>query len=73
MPPEFDAVIDASGFHWLPISRAHADRTAALADPHRDPFDRMLAAQAQCDDLTLLTVDARLAAYGRHMLWINPS
>ena len=38
---------------------------------HRDPFDRMLIAQAQCESLALLTVDERLTAYGKNILWIK--
>jgi len=38
---------------------------------HRDPFDRMLIAQAHCEDFTLLTVDERLAAYGKNVRWIS--
>ncbi len=40
---------------------------------HRDPFDRMVVAQAQCESLTLLTVDERLTAYGKNILWIQAS
>lgn len=52
-------------------ARAHADYTAQLPFHHRDPFDRMLIAQARCEDLTLLTVDERLAAYGNRVRWIG--
>lgn len=71
LPSQFDAALDAAEFHWLPISRAHADTTAQLPLHHRDPFDRMLVAQAKCEHLTLLTVDERLAAYGKNILWIS--
>ena len=73
LPDQFDAALDAADFHWLPISRAHADATSHLPFHHRDPFDRMLIAQARCEDLTLLTVDERLAAYGKNVLWIAAS
>lgn len=73
LPAQFDQALDASGFLWLPISRAHADATSVLPFHHRDPFDRMLIAQARCEDLTLLTVDERLAAYGKNILWIHAS
>ena len=71
LPDEFDAAVDGTEFQWLPISRAHANATAALPLHHRDPFDRMLIAQAQCESLTLLTVDDRLTAYGKNILWIK--
>jgi PIN domain nuclease of toxin-antitoxin system len=73
LPAEFDAALDASEFHWLPISRAHADATVHLPFHHRDPFDRMLICQARCESLTLLTVDERLAAYGKNVLWMHAS
>jgi len=47
----------------LPISFAHAIRAAALPPHHRDPFDRMLVAQAQAEGLTLMSADRQLAAY----------
>jgi PIN domain nuclease of toxin-antitoxin system len=50
----------------LPVSGEHAAAYAALPPPaaHRDPFDRMLVAQALHEGLTLVTSDATLAAYG---------
>ena len=47
----------------LPIDPHHALRVASLPAHHRDPFDRLLVAQAQIEDLPLLTADAALAAY----------
>lgn len=47
----------------LPITAAHAARVAALPRHHQDPFDRILAAQANVEGLTLLTRDSRLADY----------
>lgn len=47
----------------LPISFAHAIRAATLPPHHRDPFDRMLVAQAQAEGLTLMSADRQLAAY----------
>jgi PIN domain nuclease of toxin-antitoxin system len=53
----------------LPIERAHALRAGALPLHHRDPFDRLLIAQAQLENLTLLTVDAQFKAYDVDWLW----
>ena len=53
-----------SGFFELPVTAAHAARVAGLPAIHRDPFDRMLVAQAQAEPMTLLTNDAVLARYG---------
>lgn len=47
----------------LPITFAHAGRAGTLPAIHRDPFDRMLVAQAQIEGLTLVTADAQVAAY----------
>jgi PIN domain nuclease of toxin-antitoxin system len=61
--------IARGGFFPLPISPAHAERVAELPLLHRDPFDRMLVAQAQLESLTLVTADARIAAYPVAQLW----
>lgn len=55
----------AEGFVELPITAAHLVRVATLPWVHRDPFDRLLVAQAMADQLTLLTADATLKRYGR--------
>jgi len=47
----------------LGLSVEHAEAVERLPLIHRDPFDRLLAAQASCDGLTLLTADTRLLAY----------
>ena len=48
----------------LPITSEHAARVALLPPIHKDPFDRLLIAQAAAEGITLLTVDARMAEYG---------
>jgi PIN domain nuclease of toxin-antitoxin system len=57
------AEIAAAAFVGLPITIAHALATGALPPHHRDPFDRMLIAQAQIEGLTIATRDPRFAAY----------
>lgn len=57
-----------SGFVELPITFAHAARVAALPPYHRDPFDRMLAAQAEVEGLTLVTRDPAFEPYGIEVL-----
>ena len=65
----FEKLMAEEHFRWLPISLPHV-RTAGLMDTsHRDPFDRLLAAQARLEDLTLVTTDARLSALGATVLW----
>lgn len=56
--------VEASGLEFLPVELAHALRAAQLPLIHRDPFDRMMVAQALVRDLTLVTRDARLLEYG---------
>ncbi len=51
------------GFQPLPISFEHAEETGALPPVHRDPFDRLLVAQARVEGLTLITHDPSLRAY----------
>ncbi|OBF93291.1 twitching motility protein PilT [Mycobacterium sp. 852002-51163_SCH5372311] len=52
-----------SGTSPLPVDHAHTLRTAELPDHHRDPFDRVLVAQAQLLDLTIITADDQFSAY----------
>lgn len=49
--------IERSGFLELPLTGAHATRAGLLPHPHRDPFDRLLAAQALLEGLALASVD----------------
>ncbi|MGH3343451.1 MAG: type II toxin-antitoxin system VapC family toxin [Carbonactinosporaceae bacterium] len=51
------------GFGELPIRSEHAITAGRLPMIHRDPFDRMLVAQARCEDLTLVTRDAEIQKY----------
>lgn len=53
----------------LPISLAHAREAGSLPLVHRDPFDRMLVAQARVDDLRLVSNERLLDAYGMSRLW----
>lgn len=55
-------------FAHLPVTVAHALRAAALPFHHRDPFDRILVAQAMAEDLVLVTADAALSRYGVRVL-----
>jgi PIN domain nuclease of toxin-antitoxin system len=64
LPPEFEEVLAKEEFEYLPLTVAHTRGVADLPWHHRDPFDRMLIAQAQAADLTLLTADEQLVPYG---------
>lgn len=54
----------AHGYSDLPIGSEHSVAVGALPPLHKDPFDRMLVAQAKTEMITLLTADARIADYG---------
>ena len=54
------------GFDLLPVRIDHCKAFASLPMHHRDPFDRMLIAQAQSEEMTLLTRDRAVAAYHEH-------
>ena len=53
----------------LPINTPHALAVAGLPDHHRDPFDRMLIAQALVEGMTLVSADAKFAPYPVPILW----
>jgi PIN domain nuclease of toxin-antitoxin system len=63
VPDDFPALIDETGLEQLPITFEHGAEAGRLPLHHRDPFDRMLIAQARLEGLTLVTADARLSAY----------
>lgn len=52
-----------NGYTELPVTSEHAVSVTGLPDLHRDPFDRILLAQALCEGFTLLTADATIAKY----------
>lgn len=62
-PADLPERIRRSGFRELPINFEHAIAAGRLPLIHRDPFDRMLVAQAQCEDLTLVTRDEHCQKY----------
>lgn len=68
-PEPFGRGVEQSGFTQLPISMLHAEMTGTLPPHHRDPFDRMLVAQALAERLELVTHDRQIAAYETEILW----
>ena len=66
---DFDAVLRSQGFKGLPITIEHAQLGGLLPGPHRDPFDRMLVAQAQIDHLVLVSNEEVFDLYGVVRLW----
>ena len=69
LPDRFAAGVEGSGFQQLPITFEHARVAADLPSHHRDPFDRMLVAQAIDERLALVSGDPRLRPYAVELLW----
>lgn len=61
--------ITARGIRFLPIETVHCYELMRLPWIHRDPFDRMMIAQARTEHMTLLSGDTWLASYDVHWLW----
>jgi PIN domain nuclease of toxin-antitoxin system len=65
----FADLVGEQGVVVLPIGHQHCARVAELPRHHRDPFDRMLVAQAQEERVPILTADPKLAAYHVETVW----
>jgi PIN domain nuclease of toxin-antitoxin system len=66
---DFSRELEEEGFTELPISAAHAIRAGLLEGPLRDPFDRMLIAQAQAENLSVISRDKWFDEYGVRRVW----
>jgi PIN domain nuclease of toxin-antitoxin system len=66
---DLDGAIIKQGFVGLPISPCHGQSAGALPGPHRDPFDRMLIAQAMLEGFVLISNEQLFDAYGVRRLW----
>ena len=62
-------LIEQHGFGSLPVTIEHALEGGLLPGAHRDPFDRLIAAQALVEKMTVVTCDPALAALGCEVLW----
>ena len=65
----FGELVAADGFTHLAVTYLHALRAGAYDTAHRDPFDRMLAAQSEIESLVLVTCDAAFGGLGTRTLW----
>lgn len=65
----FDELIRADAFRHLPLTHRHGLRAGSYPSEHRDPFDRMLAAQAELESLTLVTRDDVFGDFPVQVLW----
>ena len=68
-PDDLEAQIVRHQFAVLPVHLAHARRYRALPLHHRDPFDRILIAQAQEEGLTVVTADRSMGLYEIKLVW----
>ena len=68
-PADPETVLRDEGFVVLPIGFTHLRRLGTLPHLHRDPFDRMLVAQAMVEGAALVSQDPKLAPYGAQMFW----
>jgi PIN domain nuclease of toxin-antitoxin system len=57
------------GFAHLPVNHLHAREAGLLKGDHRDPFDRLIAAQALTENLVVITRDSELGAFGCRTIW----
>jgi PIN domain nuclease of toxin-antitoxin system len=66
---DFVAQMEREGFQLLAVSVEHAIRGGLLPGPHKDPFDRMLIAQAQAEHLPIVSNETAFDAYGVRRVW----
>jgi PIN domain nuclease of toxin-antitoxin system len=70
--PGIERHISRSNFTELPISLSHAALAGSMAGAHRDPFDRMLVAQARLEALAMISADRMFAGFGVAIVWDGP-
>jgi PIN domain nuclease of toxin-antitoxin system len=66
---DFQGQLEREGFQPLPVTVGHGIRGGLLPGPHKDPFDRMLIAQAQAEHLPIVSNEKAFDAYGVRRLW----
>jgi PIN domain nuclease of toxin-antitoxin system len=66
---DFSGELEREGFDELPIYSYHAVRAGILSGLHKDPFDRMLVAQAQAENLAIISKDKLFDQYGLRRIW----
>lgn len=71
VPQDFERRLAGEAFESLPLTAAQTRQVALLPWHHRDPFDRMLVAQAQAENLILLTADEAVTAYGNSVRLVH--
>jgi PIN domain nuclease of toxin-antitoxin system len=66
---EFPARIERLGFYGLAVTLEHGQRAGLLPGAHKDPFDRMLIAQAQAENIPLISNERIFESYGIRRIW----
>lgn len=66
---EFDTILDDAGFQRLDITSSHALLAGRITGDHKDPFDRLLAAQSRLEGLVLITADKAFQGFDIERLW----
>jgi PIN domain nuclease of toxin-antitoxin system len=69
LPLDLENAVGREDLGWRPITVTHAIAAGRLPRHHRDPWDRLIVAQALQDGWPLVTADTRLEAYGAKILW----
>ena len=67
--PKLKTVLEDEEFIYLPPTEFDAEATKTLPDIHKDPFDRLLIAQAVENDLTIVTTDSKIPLYNVKTIW----
>ena len=70
-PDDLEEQLETSAFIELPATIAHCFEVGKLPLHHKDPFDRLIVAQARCEDLTLITADRTLRSYDVQIMSAN--
>lgn len=66
---DFDDVVRQLDAHTLAVNHRHALMAGGFEQPHRDPFDRILAAQARLEEMPLVSKDPALPQFGAEIVW----
>lgn len=69
LPSDLNEALERAGFELLPIGVAHASAAGRLDMRHKDPWDRLLIAQAQIEGLPIASSDPAFSAYGCRVIW----
>jgi PIN domain nuclease of toxin-antitoxin system len=66
---DFAKHLAVPGFLALPVAIEHAKHAGLMPGTHKDPFDRLIAAQAIIEGMTIVTADPKLAGFGAPIIW----